>query len=170
MSSLVQVYQTSLTSKEVHSFEPLIFFLYCLVLNSERATKIIFKAGVMEFLFQQYISGFPDPFSATEPHMFDKHLQLWAVCSSLLNICARTRYFVEDLLHVLWPQQQEIMSPQHISDRPTQRAQVWRTMESELVVMRIQAIFNRMVLEDYQHMFEQNLLTDIASDILEFSR
>ncbi|KAF9466980.1 hypothetical protein BDZ94DRAFT_1233509 [Collybia nuda] len=92
-------------------------------------------------------------------------------CNSLLctlsDACNGLSLLCGHPFHVLWPNLPELPFTPATSDRIIHRAEIWKTLENELILWRIRSI-KEMVMT-WHRLYDQELAVDIVVDLLEFS-
>lgn len=167
----MQTYQSSLGADENHSLESIVIFLHRLAQVSNKACEGILGNDTLEFFVHLYIANFFDPLAIETSH---GRSALRAACDSLLHTCSGTQTGLEILsqhqIYMLWPTiLPKLPSSSLPADRHIQRANIWRTMEPKLILLRMESIFRMMVMENREGMLGQDSLENVAADILEFS-
>ncbi|KAF9466981.1 hypothetical protein BDZ94DRAFT_95506 [Collybia nuda] len=169
--TLIRAYAKSLAPWEGHSFEPFIVFLQRLVEKNNTIGGAILEGGGMDYLLRLYAFDFSDPLTIKEPWDFHRRSTLYAACNSLLLIVSSSPQGLSSIrkhqFHILWSARPELPFTPPAHDRVVQRAQIWASLDKEIVFWRIRSMMAMM--QDWRRPFEQELLMDIAIDVLDFS-
>jgi hypothetical protein len=167
----VQEYIKSLAKWESHSLEPFIIFLRQLADRGDLACEAILEGGVTDYLLHLYVSNFSDPLAKEEQGDFYRTSTLYAACNSLLLALSSSHKGLDFIcghpFHVLWSTRPELPFTPLVRDRVARRVEVWKSLRNELILWRIRSIFE--MISDWRRPYEQELLIDIAVDLLEFS-
>lgn len=171
-SSIQRYYQSFVGSDEDHSLEPIIIFIRHLAQANTQAWEAILGGGTLEFFLHLYITNFVDPLAID---IFHGRSALRAACDTLLDSFSSIQTGFEIIskhqIYILWPTPLPLLLPVDPPvDRLVQRPDFWREMEPAFVILRMESIYNMMVMEDRHDLLGQDSLENIAADLLEFSR
>lgn len=108
--------------------------------------------------------------------MFCGRLTLRKACDTLLSTFSKTeqglKLLSEHQLYVLWPMTPNLQFTNAILDRPVKRAKMWRSINLELIHLRLTSILTIIRAQAVYRLDapEFHPLSDIAHDSLEFLR
>lgn len=156
-----------------HPMESIITFLNQLAQASTPTGRAILEGGVLDLLLQLYLTNFSDPLAV---QMFCGRLTLRKACDTLLSTFSKTeqglKLLSEHQLYVLWPMTPNLQFTNAILDRPVKRAKMWRSINLELIHLRLTSILTIIRAQAVYRLDapEFHPLSDIAHDSLEFLR
>ncbi|KAF9466991.1 hypothetical protein BDZ94DRAFT_1250259 [Collybia nuda] len=167
----IQAYVKSLTVWESHCLEPFVAFLQDLVDGNNVVGEAILEGGIKDYLLHLYVSNFFDPLVKEDSGDFHRTSTLYAACNSLLFILSHTQNGLRSirghLFHILWSNHPALPFTPLTNNRLDQRPGIWSSMSKDHVLWRIRSIIE--MVDDWHRPYEQELLMDIAVDVLEFS-
>lgn len=159
----------------LHSLEPFIVFLQQLASKKDLVGEAIIEGGIMDYLLHLYVLNLADPLTEGCPSDSHRTLESFGVqCNSLLHILSGTRQGLSLMrqhpLHILWPTHPDLPFAPRMLDRTIRRAEMWKTLGSELVLWRIHSVLEMEIWHKLAACLDNRELTlDLMVDVLEFS-
>lgn len=149
--------------------EPLVTFFS----QVARKSPVFLHGAVIDFLLYLHLSDFSDPLFMAQPVW--SYLVLQHQYDSLLMACANTRTEAKldskgDPIHALRSLELPLLPHLELQTRLGERARVWKLMDTELIIFRIQSILKmtRVILQELTDKGESLIHILAVADVMVF--